>query len=98
MERTEVEKRLDELMAQYPNTEVTRFFTFKIKALCEAMADSVPLEHAAFIVVQHATGFVAALKMTGQLRPELAATLVEDFSETINKRAFPGVPMLVNPK
>ena len=99
MERTAIEQRLDELTATYHDSPAVDALGKELKTvLANAFARGVPPEQVAYFFAQAAAGLLSAMKIKGELRPELATALVEDFSETVNKRSFQGVPMLVKPK
>lgn len=87
---TEVEKRLNEMMAPHENPDRSRYIQERFKDLCMRLQlEGIPLEVLAYSVAQHATACVASLKMARLIRPELADALAEDFVDTLH-RAYPG--------
>lgn len=81
---TEVEKRLESLMARYPNTSVSRHLQESLKDTVDSMlSGGIPIEVVAFAVAQHAAAFVGAMRMVGTCRPELADALAQDFLEFV---------------
>lgn len=81
---TEVEKRIESLMARYPDALVTRRLEESLKNTVDSMlSGGIPIEVVAFAVAQHAAAFLSAMRMVGKCRPELADALAQDFLEFV---------------
>jgi hypothetical protein len=83
---TDVEKRLNEMMAPYGNPARGKALMQRFRDLTMAMQfEGVPYDLIAWALAQHASSAVAAMKMAGAIRPELANALAQDFAETIQR-------------
>lgn len=93
---TDVEKRLNAMMERYGDPDRARALMARLKDVTMQMQfEGIPYDLIAYSVAQHASSAVAAMKMAGAIRPELAHALGEDFTETLH-RAHPGAPQLGN--
>jgi len=93
------EARLNALMKQYGNPDRTRLLTVRFTALVHRMeGEGHPPELVAFAVAQHAAALVAAMKMAGLMRPELADALAADFVDSIVNRAIVGGRAFAEPR
>lgn len=84
---SETERRLEELMAMHEPSE-SNTVADAIRTHASFLLTSIHPEVVAFGIVAHASAMLAAMKMTGSVRPELADALADDFSDTIKRRAI----------
>lgn len=90
---TEIEKRIEALMTDHEAAKtggVARMLEDLVRPLMTAVHPDV----LAYGVIAHATGLLAAMKMGGVIRPELADLLADDLSDTVKRRAVPGIYQL----
>lgn len=93
MELTEIEKRLETLMAHHSAADPRyRAFIDSLKrAVAIAEASGLAYEQVGAAISLHACALVSAQKISGAMRAELADVLAQDFLQTV-RRAIPGCP------
>lgn len=95
---TEIEKKLNALMKRHGSPQLVLEQCEKIKSIVlSPRIEAFHPELVAFTFAQHATAMIAAMKIARLIRPELADLLAQDFSETVQVRARPGVVQLGEP-
>jgi hypothetical protein len=84
------------MMSRYGDPSRATALMERFKDLTMRMQfENVPYDLIAYALAQHAAGAVAAMKMAGAIRPELADTLAQDFAETMH-RAHVGTRQLAS--
>jgi hypothetical protein len=95
---TDIEHRLNALMARYGKVDHVPILADQLAKVIHAAvgAGGIPSEVVAYTVAQYASAYIAAQKVTGVMRSELADALADDFLETVKHRSIPGVFSLVS--
>lgn len=92
MDTSKCERLINKLMAKHgAPTAAQTHLNLELKSMMDKSAlDGLHPEVIGFLFMQHATAYLAALKITGQARAELCDALAEDCRDSVVNRARTG--------